>query len=89
MPPGTVVFNGHPNILTFMYHLQHQLQQQLNDQLQQAGFTLELQQEQLQLRQQLIALLLLLLLWRMYRLQHHPKDHGELTGGKLGNQFSI
>lgn len=75
--------------INFLYQLQHQLQLQLNDELQQAGFTLELQLEQLQIRQQLIALLLLLLLWRMYRLQYQAKDHTQLTGGKLGNQFSI
>ncbi len=88
VPPEQWFLMATQNI-NFMYQLQYQLQQQLNDELQQAGFTLELQQEQLQLRQQLIALLLLLLLWRMYRLQHQPKDLGQLTGGKLGNQFSI
>jgi hypothetical protein len=88
VPPAQWFLTATQNI-NFMYQLQHQLQQQLNNELKQAGATLELQQEQLQLRQQLFALLLLLLLWRMYRLQHHPKDQGQLTGGNLGNQFSI
>ena len=75
--------------INFMYQLQRQLQLQLNDELQQADFTLVLQLEQLHLRQQLITLLLLLLLWRMYRVQHQFKDHNHLPGRKLGNQLSI
>lgn len=74
--------------INFMYQLEHQLQLQLSDELQQAGLALELQMEQLQLRRQLMAVLLLGLLWRMYRLQYRQTDKQQLPGNKLHNLFS-
>lgn len=74
--------------INFLYQLQHQLQHQLSAELKQAGVALELQLDQLQLRQQLIALLLLGLLWRMYRLQCQRTDTKLHTTNKLHNQFS-
>lgn len=74
--------------INFMFRLQYQLQLQTTNELHQASLLLKEQLQQLQLRQELIALLLLGLLWRMYRLQYPKGTATPITHNTFHDQLS-